>query len=142
MTDVVSEPKAAPVRQKRRIRRAWLYAIAFGVVWKVLVFTMGAALPRWLIDDGVTHLPVSMQAYAVDARQTALSLWAHPIERRGIIRTVRVVSVDSTQIAIAPECGGLSARIRAYTYFAIPYSEVRTMCHRGVVEYRVFRRHR
>jgi hypothetical protein len=30
--------------------------------------------------------------------------------------------------------------VRAYTYFGIPYSEVRTTCDRGVVEYRVFRR--
>jgi hypothetical protein len=42
--------------------------------------------------------------------------------------------------AAEPHCRGLSARVRAYTYFAIPYSEVRTVCDAGVVEYRVFRR--
>ena len=76
------------------------------------------------------------------ARATALALWDTPIERTGLVRLVRVVSVDSVRSADAGACGGKSARVRAYTFFAIPYSEVRTVCDSGVVEYRVFRRHR
>ena len=57
-----------------------------------------------------------------------------------LVRMARVVSVDRTDEPAAAECDGLSARVRAYTYFAIPYSEVRTLCDSGVVEYRVFRR--
>ena len=114
--------------------------LAFSVAWKVVVLTLGAAMPRWMLDDGVDHIPVAMQPYANEARATALALWNGPIERRTIVRLVRVVSVDSTASAGSGECGGKSARVRAYTFFAIPYSEVRTVCDRGVVEYRVFRR--
>jgi hypothetical protein len=114
-----------------------LAAISIG--WKVLVITLGAALPRWLINDGVAELPLHVQGYALEAKQTALSLWSRPIERHALVRMVRVLSVDSSHVAGAPECG-LTARVRAYTYFAIPYSEVRTACATGVVEYRVFRR--
>ena len=49
------------------------------------------------------------------------------------------LSVDREQTN-TEECGGMSARVRAYTFFAIPYSDVRTVCDRGVMEYRVFRR--
>jgi hypothetical protein len=117
-----------------------LAAISIG--WKLLVFTLGAALPRWLIEDGLAELPPHMRTYAESAKQTALALWSKPIERHGLVRTVRVMSVDSSAMAESLDCGGLSARIRAYTYFAIPYSEVRTQCDTGVVEYRVFRRRR
>jgi hypothetical protein len=127
---------------KRRSRwRPWLLLLAFSVAWKVVVLTLGAALPHWVIDDGLEHIPISMQPYAAEARATAVALWSNPIERGAIVRLVRVVSVDSARGGdAARNCGGLSARVRAYTFFAIPYSEVRTVCDRGVVEYRVFRR--
>lgn len=125
----------------RRSRwRLLLLLAAFSVGWKVLLLTLGAALPRWVIDEGVGHIPLSMQPYATQARATALALWNRPIERKTLVRSVRVVSVDSTRGAMSTSCDGKSARVRAYTFFAIPYSEVRTMCDSGVVEYRVFRR--
>ncbi len=118
-----------------------LAAISIG--WKLLVFTVGAALPRWLINDGIAELPAEHRPYGTEAKQTALALWDGPIERHGVVRTVRVMSVArATPAPAGSECGGLSARVRAYTYFAIPYSEVRTICDSGVVEYRVFRRRR
>jgi hypothetical protein len=93
-----------------------------------------------VIDDSVDHIPLSMQPYANQARATALALWDGPIERRTLVRSVRVVSVDSARGQAAERCGGMSARVRAYTFFAIPYSDVRTVCGSGIVEYRVFRR--
>jgi len=128
---------------RRRSRwRPWFVLLAVSVAWKILVLTVGAAVPHWVIDDGFDHIPVSMQPYATQARATALSLWDKPIERTGLVRLVRVVSVDSAPGGNLGACGGKSARVRAYTFFAIPYSEVRTVCDSGVVEYRVFRRHR
>jgi hypothetical protein len=128
----------------RRSRwRPWLLLLAISIGWKVLVLTVGVAVPRWFIDDGLDHIPVAMQPYATQARATALALWNRPIERSALVRLVRVVSVDSAQTGELPgRCGGKSARVRAYTFFAIPYSEVRTMCDSGVVVYRVFRRRR
>ena len=111
---------------------------AISVGWKVFVFTLGAALPRWLIDDGDSHLPLATQPYAEEVKVIALGLWSGRIERHGLVRSIRVMSVDGGPTA----CGGPSARTRAYTCFAIPYSEVRTMCDASVVEYRVFRRRR
>jgi hypothetical protein len=108
----------------------------------VIVLTLGAAVPRWFIDDGDTHIPTAMRPYANEARQTALALWDGPMERSTVVRRVRVMSVDSARSGTSESCGGKSARVRAYTFFAIPYSEVRTVCDSGVVEYRVFRRHR
>jgi len=119
-----------------------LILLGFSVAWKVVVFTLGAAVPGWVIDDGIEHIPASMQPYANQARATALALWDGPIERRTLVRLVRVVSVDSATGEAPSRCGGKSARVRAYTFFAIPYSEVRTVCDTGVVEYRVFRRRR
>jgi hypothetical protein len=117
--------------------------LAFSVAWKVVVLTLGAAVPHWVIDDGLGHIPLSMQPYATQARATALALWDKPIERSTLVRLVRVVSVDSVHGTLAGRsCGGMSARVRAYTFFAIPYSDVRTVCDSGVVEYRVFRRRR
>ena len=116
--------------------------LGVSVAWKVVVLTLGAAVPRWVIDDGLEHIPPAMQPYANQARATALALWDRPIERSGIVRLVRVVSVDSVLSGDAGDCGGKTARVRAYTFFAIPYSEVRTICDRGIVEYRVFRHHR
>lgn len=122
--------------------RPWLFLLGFSIAWKVVVFTLGAAVPRWVIGDGVEHIPAAMQAYANEARATALALWDGPIERRTLVRLVRVVSVDSAGGQAPSRCGGKSARVRAYTFFAIPYSEVRTVCDTGVVEYRVFRHRR
>jgi hypothetical protein len=59
-----------------------------------------------------------------------------------VVRTVRVMSVarDAGTPDDAERCGGYTARVRAYTYFGVPYSEARMVCDRGTVEYRVFRR--
>ena len=122
-------------------RRTLIVLASISIGWKLLVFTLGAALPRWLVSDGRSDLPPEWRAYGDSARTTAISLWNGPIERRGLIRSVRVVSVESVAATLAPAgCDGRSARVRAYTYFAIPYSEVRTLCDSGVVEYRVLRR--
>lgn len=133
-----------PISTRPRSRwRPWLFLLAVSVVWKVVVLTLGAAVPHWVINDGLEHIPVPLQPYATQARATALALWSNPIERSTLVRLVRVVSVDSARTGEnAGYCGGMSARVRAYTFFAIPYSEVRTVCDRGVVEYRVFRRRR
>jgi hypothetical protein len=147
-TPTPSTASAAPVAdaaaarealRQRRWKLAWTLA-AISVGWKVLVFTLGAAVPHWLIDDGVAQLPLAMQPYGVQARETARALWNGPIERHGVVRKVRVVSVFPTSATEGTAGCRFGARVRAYTYFAIPYSEVRTECGRGVVEYRVFRR--
>lgn len=150
-----AEPPAAsaesPEATRRRRRRLWLALLGVSVGWKVVVFTVGAAVPRWLIDDGIAQLPTALQEYGREARSTALALWDGPLERHGLVRTVRVVSAHGATYAstaglsgAAPPgaggCDGRGAVVRAYTYFGIPYSEVRTTCGRGVVEYRVFRR--
>ena len=130
------------VASKRSRWRPWLLLLGVSLGWKVLVLTLGTAVPHWLINDDLNHIPAAMQPYATQARATALALWDGPIERTGLVRRVRVVSVDSVLGTDTGECGGKTARVRAYTFFAIPYSEVRTVCDRGVVEYRVFRHHR
>jgi hypothetical protein len=136
-----AEHKGSATGKRRSRWRPWLLLLAFSVAWKVVVLTLGAAVPHWVIDDGLEHIPISMQPYATQARATAVALWNNPFERSTLVRLVRVVSVDSAGIGeAARNCGGMSARVRAYTFFAIPYSEVRTVCDRGVVEYRVFRR--
>jgi hypothetical protein len=125
---------------KARTRRLWLILAGISIGWKLLVLSLGAAIPKWVVGDGTSHLPAADRPYAAEAKRTALALWNNPIERHGIVRTVRVMSVDTRLVPEDAACGGQSARVRAYTYFAIPYSEVRTACDRGVVEYRVFRR--
>ena len=136
----VADPDAL-VRRRRWRTVALLASISVG--WKVLVFTLGAAIPGWVIDDGIEQLPPDLVQYGEEAAQTARSLWHGPIERHGVVRAVRVMSADTEAGGIASaQCGGRRARVRAYTYFAIPYSEVRVVCDRGVVEYRVFRRKR
>ena len=134
----------AAVREaaKRKRVRLWLVLASISIGWKVLVFTLGAAIPRWFIDDGLAALPAGSRAYGAEARQTALGLWNGRIERLGFVRAVRVMSVDTLPPAERAECSErpLGARVRAYSYFAIPYSEVRMRCGGGVVEYRVFRR--
>ena len=137
----VAPNRSSPTPRRSRWR-PWLVLLGVSVAWKVLVLTLGAAVPHWVIDDGLDHIPASMQPYATQARATALSLWDKPMERTGLVRLVRVVSVDSARGGDLGSCGGKSARVRAYTFFAIPYSEVTTVCDSGVVEYRVFRRHR
>lgn len=134
-------PASSGAASRLGSRRTWLILASISVGWKVLVFTLGAALPRWLVSDGLDELPPAHRAYGDSARATAVALWNGPIERRGLIRTVRVMSVDMVPAGAAPAgCDGRTARVRAYTYFAIPYSEVRTICDSGVVEYRVLRR--
>ena len=131
---------ARTARTEADRKRRWRVLLILGSIsigWKVLVFTLGAAVPKWLIDDGVAAIPEHRQAYARSAIGTAKSLWNGPIERYGFVRAVRVMAVDSLS---AGTCTGLGARVRAYTYFAIPYSEVRTTCDSGVVLYRVFKR--
>lgn len=124
-----------------RSRRTLIVLAAISIGWKLLVFTLGAALPRWLVSEGIEELPVESRAYGASARATAIALWNGPVERRGLIRRVRVVSVDSAPDSALPDgCDGRTARVRAYTYFAIPYSEVRTLCDSGEVLYRVLRR--
>lgn len=136
-------PDAGAPRVRRLSRwRPWLLLLAISVGWKVVVLTLGAAVPRWVFDDGLEHIPLSMQPYASEARATAVALWDGPIERRTLVQMVRVIRVDSTNGARAIRCSGMSATVRAYTYFAIPYSEVQTVCDTGVVQYRMFRRRR
>jgi hypothetical protein len=130
-------------RSRPRSRwRPWSILLAISVGWKVIVLTLGAAVPHWLLNDGLDHIPAAMHPYANQARATALALWDNPIERSGLVRLVRVISVDTARSSNVDNCAGKRARVRAYTFFAIPYSEVRTVCDSGVVEYRVFRRHR
>jgi hypothetical protein len=149
-----------PTRRSARSRRwrPWLVLAAISIGWKVIVFTLGAAVPRWVIKDGIAQLPAPLQSYGREARRTALALWDGPLERHGgLVRSVRVMSVSEAPTfratpagsdtghapaaaSAAGACGGRTAVVRAYTYFAIPYSEVRTVCDSGVVEYRVFRR--
>lgn len=141
---------AAQAQARRRRLRVWLVLASISIGWKVLVFTLGAAIPRWVIDDGIAALPAASREYGAAARRTAMALWNGPLERHGVVRMVKVVSVDTiAHEALATglpagKCAGrrMGARVRAYTYFAIPYSEVRTVCDTGEVEYRVFRRRR
>lgn len=150
-TTTVPVTDAAAARRKKL--RVWIVLASISVGWKVLVFTLGAALPRWLLDDGIAALPAHERAYGAEARRMAMGMWNGPIERHGVVRMVKVMSVDTlphpalatvapTGAAAGARCDGarLAARVRAYTYFAIPYSEVRTVCDTGEVEYRVFRR--
>lgn len=127
---------AAAVPDNRRWRMLLILG-SISIGWKVLVFTLGAALPKWLIDDGIASIAPERRAYAAEAKKSAALLWKGPIERYGFVRAVRVMRVDSLP---ASSCAGYGARVRAYTYFAIPYSEVQTTCDRGVVLYRVFKR--
>lgn len=135
-------PASGAVARRTRWRTVAMLA-SISVGWKVLVFTLGAAIPGWVIDDGLGQLPPELVQYGQDATRTARSLWHGPIERHGVVRAVRVISADTEAGGAAgAACGGRRARVRAYTYFAIPYSEVRVVCDRGVVEYRVFKRKR
>lgn len=128
--------------------RLWLILAGVSIGWKVIVLTLGAAVPRWVIGDGLDLVPPDARVFAQQAKITALGLWSHPIERLGIVQALRVMHIDSLPTAASTgvkaasvhRCNGRSATVRAYTYFAIPYSEARTTCDSGVVQYRVFRR--
>ncbi len=122
--------------------------VGLSVGWKVLVLTLGTAVPRWVIGDGLDLLPLSARGMGQQAKMTAMTLWDHPIERLGLVQALRVMHLDSTAAdsstdsargKVARSCEHRSATVRAYTYFAIPYSEARTVCNTGVVQYRVFR---
>lgn len=161
-TSRAPSPSATPARPpSRRNWRPWIVLGAISVDWKVFVFTVGAAVTHSLVTDGIAQLPAPLQEYGQEAKRTALTLWNGPLERHGLVRTVRVMSVhvsdgdDATAgrrpaalatvasaagVAAPDPCDGHGAVVRAYTYFAIPYSEARTRCDSGVVEYRVFRR--
>lgn len=141
-TASVPSSTTTPVTPAARRRRALITLGAISIGWKVLVFTLGAAIPKWFIDDGIAALPSDVRPYALEAKQTAAALWNGPIERHGVVRTLRVVSVgrDAAPSADGGRCGGYTALVRAYTYFGVPYSEARTVCDQGTVEYRVFRR--
>jgi hypothetical protein len=140
---------AAPSVWRRH--RTWIVLGGISIGWKIIVFTLGAAMPRWVIGDGIAHLPPAQHAHALQAKTMALPLY-HPLERFGIVRALRVMQVDSTSTAVisrspagewnaeATPCLGVGATVRAYTFFAIPYSQARLGCGTGVVEYRVFRR--
>ena len=129
-------PNATPKTRSRR-RAVWTL-LAISVGWKVFVLTVGAALPRWFMDDGVAAQPTELQPFARHAKHGAAALWNGPLERHGVVRMVRVVSVERD--ADRPSrCGGYGARVKAYTYFGVPYSEARTTCDSGAVEYRVLR---
>src|SRR5687768_8747041 len=90
-----AEAIAARAELSRRRRRTWIILGSISIGWKVLVFTLGAALPYWLIKDGIAELPEELQPYAREAKQTALGLWTGPIERYGFVRVARVMSVES-----------------------------------------------
>ncbi len=119
-----------------------------GVAWKVVVFTLGAAVPRWVIGDGLAHLPAGFHSQAFAAQNIARSLWDHPVERLGLVRATRVMRVDTLALAAHTDSSGiipcqrLRTTVRAYTYFAIPYSEAFTVCDSGVISYRVFPKNR
>ena len=119
-----------------RSRRVLLVMLALSVSWKVLLLGVGGTMAALLVDDGLAGVPSELQPYAMQAREVARALWTGPIERISV-RGIRVMSVERLADQRAAACGGLTARVRAYTFFAIPYSEVRTVCDRGTVEYRV-----
>lgn len=118
--------------------------LGIGVAWKVVVFTLGAAVPRWVIGDGRAHLPAAHQSQGYAAQNIARGLWDHPVERLGLVRATRVMRVDTLALAARGDSAGsipcqrLRTTVRAYTYFAIPYSEALTVCDSGVISYRVF----
>ncbi len=138
-------PSSQPPAPRWRRWRPWLVLFGIGVAWKVVVFTLGAAVPKWVIGDGVAHLPLTLHAQAFNAQTIARSLWDHPLERLGLVRATRVMRLDTLPVAASDSagvlpCQRLRATVRAYTYFAIPYSEAQTTCDSGVVNYRFFPR--
>lgn len=147
MSSFLTMSTLAPTRRASRWR-PWLIVFGVGVAWKVVVFTLGAAMPRWMVGDGIAHLPVDVQSYAQTAQALALPVWNLPIERFGLVRAVRVLRVDTVRVhtpadsAAGASCGNLQATVRAYTYFGIPYGEARTLCDSAILQSRLFRRAR
>ena len=137
MTDDTANTELADEARRRRRWRTLMILGSISIGWKVLVFTIGIAIPRWIIDDGIEKLPVEKREYASEAKTIAKGLWTNPIERYGFVRAVRVLRVDSTAAGVP--CSGPRARVKAYTYFAIPYSEAVIQCDGGRVLYRVFK---
>lgn len=129
-----------PQTHKKKRLRPWLVLFAVGLVWKLLVITVGTALPKWLIDDGVEAQPDSLRAYARSAKDIAFKVFTNPIERVGIVQDVRVMDITRVAADSTDACGGLRARVRVYSYFNLPYSEVRTTCAQGVIAYRLIPR--
>lgn len=138
----------APAPLHRSRWRPWVFLLMIGVAWKVVVFTLGAAVPRWMVGDGVAHLPPGVRGYAQHAQALALPLWNLPIERLGLVRATRVLRVDTVRAATPADsaagasCGHLQATVRAYTYFGIPYGEARMLCDTAIVYSRLSRRGR
>ena len=147
MSSFLTMSSPAPTRRASRWR-PWLILFGIGVAWKVVVFTLGAAVPRWMVGDGIAHLPRGVQGYAQSAQALALPLWDMPIERLGLVRAMRVVRVDTVRAHTAADsiagasCGNLQATVRAYTYFGIPYGEARTLCDTVILQSRLFQRSR
>jgi hypothetical protein len=94
-----------------------------------------------MLDDGVGALSPELRPFGRQAVQVAGKLLSGPLERHGV-RRIRLVSLARTPSSAeggAPAaCEDLVGQVRAYTFFAIPYSEVRTVCDSGVVVYRAF----
>lgn len=136
-TDPASRPSTSA--RLRRLAR-WRTLLVLGAIslgWKLLLLGVGGTMVKLFVGDGLAAVPGEFQQYGTEAMGVARALWTGPIERYGV-RGVRVVSVERLAGDLdAARCGGLTARVKAYTFFAIPYSEVRTVCDRGIVEYRV-----
>ena len=76
--DAADAAAAARLARLALRRRRWRVAgtlAAISIGWKVVVFTLGAAMPRWLIDDGIAALPDTMRPYGAEALRTAQGLW-------------------------------------------------------------------
>lgn len=129
-----------PQPSRWRQPKTWLLLAGISIGWKVVVLTLGAAIPRWVVGDGVQHLPSEQRVHGRLAMASAAELWNAPLERWGMmVRALRVVSVNSTARPKTRECPQPVVRVRAYTYFAIPYSEAVLTCGKGTIEYRFLR---
>src|SRR2546423_11603070 len=112
-----------PAARTRRRWRTVMILLGISIGWKLVVLTLGAAVPRWLVKDGIDQLPLDLQPYGSHAKAIAIAAWNKPIERHGVIRGVRVRAVDrSAGGESAQSCGGVNARRSRYTDFASPYS--------------------
>ena len=77
--------------------------------------------------------------HAVFLLEGTLEVTHEPPEgERLVLRTMYPGAVVGEMAALDGQ--NRSATVRAYTYFAIPYSQARMTCESGVIEYRVFRR--
>jgi hypothetical protein len=137
-SDSAPPQPGAPAPRRWGGRRTLLILAAISIGWKVLLLGVGGTMTKLLVDDGIAAIPPELRPYGTEAIAAARTLWANPFERLSV-RGVRVLSVERLADARTAPCG-LGAHVRAYTFFAIPYSEARTVCDRGTVEYRVLRR--